>query len=82
MEKAGFRGLIASASLKRTNGSVSGFTWPKRFRGLIASASLKLGYLWHKTTYDVKIPRLDCLGLIEAGSRAGGTSGVTGDSEA
>ena len=94
-----FRGLIASASLKhpRKSGSFMGSASP-RFRGLIASASLKpapqgergeamqAGHGFRgliasaslkQHTWDSfpdqpprpKIPRLDCLGLIEACTR-------------
>ena len=43
-----------------------------RFRGLIASASLKLGSAVLVLYQERKIPRLDCLGLIEAtGARRG-----------
>ena len=37
-----------------------------RFRGLIASASLKLARVDHGVLRQHQIPRLDCLGLIEA----------------
>ena len=60
----GFRGLIASASLKRDR-SDRAVEHPGGFRGLIASASLKLGLLLLPRC-GLEIPRLDCLGLIEA----------------
>ena len=36
------------------------------FRGLIASASLKHFFLLVQISRRIEIPRLDCLGLIEA----------------
>ena len=67
----GFRGLIASASLKRMAGN-DAFRDPGHcgFRGLIASASLKrdIPERCPRTgnVNSMMIPRLDCLGLIEA----------------
>ena len=69
-----FRGLIASASLKPTF-----FCWMFQsaeggFRGLIASASLKLEHARvENEPADLRIPRLDCLGLIEAVNKASST---------
>ena len=42
------------------------------FRGLIASASLKRGTSGRGLGLDGVIPRLDCLGLIEARAPADG----------
>ena len=61
----GFRGLIASASLKlchqrRVRGRRG------CFRGLIASASLKPQAFLVIGVPLARFPRLDCLGLIEA----------------
>ena len=66
----GFRGLIASASLKHSSVGLtdeSSMTC-RRFRGLIASASLKPNLLFDSASRrdPGMIPRLDCLGLIEA----------------
>ena len=60
-----FRGLIASASLKL--GAIAGVAGALAgFRGLIASASLKRRLGIGERPNGVQIPRLDCLGLIEA----------------
>ena len=61
----GFRGLIASASLKLRQ-FPSDESVDSGFRGLIASASLKqcLGVVL--CNRGTRFPRLDCLGLIEA----------------
>ena len=64
--RSGFRGLIASASLKRLRVRIERQRQITRFRGLIASASLKLLQLRHLSGTVRGIPRLDCLGLIEA----------------
>ena len=68
-----FRGLIASASLKRyPNQSFCRYLFRIRgFRGLIASASLKRGVAPSQSQPSnvEEFPRLDCLGLIEAPSR-------------
>ena len=65
----GFRGLIASASLKRTDDDVAAGARIARFRGLIASASLKRGRPERHRAGREQIPRLDCLGLIEASNQ-------------
>ncbi len=60
-----FRGVIASASLKRFARG-AGLIPRQRFRGVIASASLKRHEIVHRVAVPVVIPRRDCLGLIEA----------------
>ena len=60
-----FRGLIASASLKLRN-RLAMASHVVGFRGLIASASLKHAARPGDHVEAAVIPRLDCLGLIEA----------------
>ena len=69
---ARFRGLIASASLKHQRLRAGRGRHTSRFRGLIASASLKPKGRPNPPRPQGQIPRLDCLGLIEAtGPRLG-----------
>ena len=64
-----FRGVIASASLKRYPFFIT-LTVDPRFRGVIASASLKREQRAQFTVEEwAGIPRRDCLGLIEARCR-------------